>query len=938
MATDAPFPDSPGTTTERDTAAAARAREIQTRIASVLALLESYRDKTSSAGWNARELLKSRDAEIETLRREFEQNQQTARTLQQWGEALASALPFSSRFRKGKRQFHQWLSKEDAAEAHAPLEPNPREEKRPNWSDAIDDLTRIADTVGGFGFPLDDDKAGERDPVVAAVTGETRLALARTILEQFQDRLILLTEQTESLIQSAGSAIARLKHSIPIVQREIWALRDCCEQMAAGLSPTPRFLKVKHEFQRWHNDRSPNTKPASARPFEKLLHEAKHDPKVKRLELLDLHFDLAQLFATMEPAGSHPFSPDCQKSTVDQPLSSIVALASDQIPRTLRCLQSIYTSAGATRFEVIVVEQSAEQVDYRGLVPNPLTRIVRNPSHPGFAERCNAGAAAARGEYLVFLDHNTRAGKGWLDSLLKAFERHADAGLAGSKRVGPDGALWDACGIVWNDGSGESYGRGKNPRSPEYNYFRETDYCFSTGTMIRRDLFAELGGFSLDFANGAHQKMDLAFRIRQRELKVYYQPLSVVTQYGVPENEEPAKAAERARFSERWKTVLAAGHQPSGNRFHARDRSAGKRVMVVTDQRVPAPDQDAGSRSTFHYIELFLKLGFNVKLIASDFIATQPYTRNFEALGIEVLYGNNYKNGITAWFAEHNEFIDYVFSNRLAVTNRFLETFKQLKRAKILFYGHDLASLRRMRQYELSGDPAIRELAEKDAALERKIWAACDVVFYPSFVETKYVKEAMPSVDARTLPLNILKPKGNHYAANLDEKKEILFVGGFLHQPNIDAVQWFVEMCWPTIAQALPEANFRIVGSAMPPEIVRLAGPRIIIDGWLTDAELSRRYGESRVVVIPLRFGAGIKGKVVEAIHQHVPAVITPIAAEGLPGVERLLPVAADAATFSHAVISLYRDPVRLVEIAARSGDYIASHFSEAFARVALGF
>ena len=243
-----------------------------------------------------------------------------------------------------------------------------------------------------------------------------------------------------------------------------------------------------------------------------------------------------------------------------------------------------------------------------------------------------------------------------------------------------------------------------------------------------------------------------------------------------------------------------------------------------------------------------------------------------------------------------------------------------------------------MRQYELSGDPAIRELAEKDAALERKIWAACDVVFYPSFVETKYVKEAMPSVDARTLPLNILKPKGNHYAANLDEKKEILFVGGFLHQPNIDAVQWFVEMCWPTIAQALPEANFRIVGSAMPPEIVRLAGPRIIIDGWLTDAELSRRYGESRVVVIPLRFGAGIKGKVVEAIHQHVPAVITPIAAEGLPGVERLLPVAADAATFSHAVISLYRDPVRLVEIAARSGDYIASHFSEAFARVALGF
>ena len=180
---------------------------------------------------------------------------------------------------------------------------------------------------------------------------------------------------------------------------------------------------------------------------------------------------------------------------VDRPLVSVIVPVCDQFGKTLQCLESLNASTVEASFEVIVVD------DRSGDRASPLLRRVpglvalRNDRRIGLKPSCDRGAAAARGEYLVFLDQDARVTPGWLDALVQTFRESPGTGMAGAKLVLPDARLLEAGAAVWRDGSTCSYGQFDDAGHPLYNFAREVDYCSGGCLMVPRALFLELGGF-----------------------------------------------------------------------------------------------------------------------------------------------------------------------------------------------------------------------------------------------------------------------------------------------------------------------------------------------------------------------------------------------------------------------------------------------------------
>ena len=99
---------------------------------------------------------------------------------------------------------------------------------------------------------------------------------------------------------------------------------------------------------------------------------------------------------------------------------------------------------------------------------------------------------------------------------------------------------------------------------------------------------------------------------------------------------------------------------------------------------------------------------------------------------------------------------------------------------------------------------------------------------------------------------------------DFDQRNDIMFLGGYAHLPNVDAVTFFVQKVWPRLLSRLPhQARFLIVGAAPSAEVKALADQRIIVTGMVPD--LSPWFDQARVFVAPLRYGAGIKGKLIQS-------------------------------------------------------------------------
>lgn len=371
------------------------------------------------------------------------------------------------------------------------------------------------------------------------------------------------------------------------------------------------------------------------------------------------------------------------------------------------------------------------------------------------------------------------------------------------------------------------------------------------------------------------------------------------------------------------------GDSPIQEIVKSRERSRSKKTILVLDHHVPFYDQDAGGRCTYQYLKLFLELGLHV-IFAGDYHKHEPYTSELEQLGIHVLYGERHKKNFSRWLKENGKFIDYAYLNRPYVAQPVVDDIRNFSQAKIFYFAHDLHFLREYRQYQVERKPELLVSSEKTKRMEYEVFNKVDVIHVVGSYEQEYLQHDFPQKIIQNIPLFIMNDAqfANFNKNDFESTKDIMFVGGFNHTPNQDAMCWFINEILPLIVKKIPDIKLYIVGSNPNYSLRRIKSPHIVVTGFVTDEELKDYYKRIRLVVAPLRYGAGIKGKIIEAIFHRTPVVTTSIGAEGLPDIAGKIAVSDSEASFAEAVVKVYQDKYRWENQSVAAFCYAKQNFS----------
>jgi glycosyltransferase involved in cell wall biosynthesis len=275
----------------------------------------------------------------------------------------------------------------------------------------------------------------------------------------------------------------------------------------------------------------------------------------------------------------------------------------------------------------------------------------------------------------------------------------------------------------------------------------------------------------------------------------------------------------------------------------------------------------------------------------------------------------------------HVGYFDAVFLSRPSVASEYLPALEEFPSCRLLFYGHDLHHERLTRQYEISQDPSLLPEIEQAKAEEIAVWSRVHVSFYLSDEEVARVRALVPGADARRMCAPIFDESSLHATAP-DGRFGLLFVAGFAHAPNTDAACWLVREIMPLVWRERPDLQLTLAGSSPTEEVKSLAGPLVTVTGWIDDQRLEELYGQARVAVVPLRFGAGVKIKVLDSMKNGVPLVTTPVGAQGLAGLEDICPIRPDPEAIAREILALVADDERWRTQSAAQMAFIRTYFS----------
>ncbi|MDC8744850.1 glycosyltransferase [Xanthomonas campestris] len=614
------------------------------------------------------------------------------------------------------------------------------------------------------------------------------------------------------------------------------------------------------------------------------------------------------------------------------PQVTVVIPVYNQIAHTLACLRALAAHPPALGIEIVVVDDGSSDATATNLPHVQGLHYHQRARNGGFIAACNDGIGLARGDYVVLLNNDTVPQPGWLDQLIGTFTAHPSAGLVGAQLVYPDGRLQESGGVVFGDGSAWSYGRFESAEDPRYAYVRQMDYCSGAAMALPRTLLQTLGGLDRRYMPAYYEDTDLAFAVRAAGHSVLVQPASVVVHDEGTSNGTDTRTGvkayqvrNRSVFAEKWQHVLQAqlpvGSVPDPASLHRHHRQ-----VLILDECVPQPDRDSGSLRQFNLIRLLCAEGAHVVFVPTRREHAGRHTQALQQLGVEVWYAP-FLEGIGTWLRTHGPRFSAVLLVRHHVAHACLPLVRRYApQARILFDTVDLHYLRERRGAELAGDANLLRSAERTRLRELEIMAATDVTVLVSAAEQAQLHADAPQIRTALLS-NLHEVAGS--GQPFTQRRDLVFVGGFRHPPNVDAVQWFISAIFPLVRAQLPDVVFHCIGADVPAALQLLADetPGVRLHGHVPD--LVPYMDTLRIAVAPLRFGAGVKGKINLSMAHGQPVVGTTCAVEGMhlhDGED--VCVADEADAFAAAIVRLYQDAALWQRLADNGLRNVAQHFS----------
>jgi GT2 family glycosyltransferase len=211
----------------------------------------------------------------------------------------------------------------------------------------------------------------------------------------------------------------------------------------------------------------------------------------------------------------------------ESPTVSVIIPAFNKANLTLVCLKALMDGAGSVDFEVIVADDASTESACHAIKKIAGLTYLENPENLGFLRNCNRAVERASGRFLLFLNNDTQIQPGLIDHLVAA---HAPGvGIVGPKITYPSGVLQEAGARIRLDGSSVLIGHGASARDPRYNYARDVEYVSGACILIERELFLALDRFDERYCPAYYEDVDLCFKVRDRGLRVVYEPKATVS-------------------------------------------------------------------------------------------------------------------------------------------------------------------------------------------------------------------------------------------------------------------------------------------------------------------------------------------------------------------------------------------------------------------------
>lgn len=594
-------------------------------------------------------------------------------------------------------------------------------------------------------------------------------------------------------------------------------------------------------------------------------------------------------FDDIRPTESF-FNSSIELNIAENPTVCILINAVNCPEKYLRnCLAAIGRKMALTTYEIIVL------TDVIYSLPHRIKQVLFVNPYP-----INKLAEETQAPYVFFMNAYLQSVNDFLTPCLQITDNYSS--LTSKIIYENSGLLKYAGGKMEKDSSLGFSGVYNNPNDFEFNYITSVD--FAAETLFTKT--ENLNGVNLTIEPNSwtNTLIKLSLNIREKlDKPIYYHPLSCFISY----QEEVPKIDIQAELPTLYSSI--------------------NKSILVIDAVYPTPDKDSGSRRIFELMKIFSSLNLRIYFVAHEAVTTEKYYDALINLGVRVFKGAYYREKQFSKLGKYLSEIDFAWISRPDMNEIYGPYVKQRNNnIKWIYDTVDLHFIREQRAKEVNSnislviDKNIEKLKEKELKLANLADYTITVTDVEKDILTGYGIQKVYTVP-NVHPVQHIPSE----SLSFNEREGIIFIGSYLHQPNIDAAFWLIKEIMPIVWQTLPNLKVFLLGSNPSNDIIDLASNSVIVPGYIED--VSPYFLNSRLFVAPLRFGAGMKGKIGQSLEFGLPVVSTHIGVEGmnLEDEDNCL-IANDTALFAEKIIHLYSNSELWIKIHENSLKAIAQY------------